>query len=49
MNCPKVRSVKAADNHILTVEFDNNEKRPYDVSPLLEKVVYEQVEHHDMV
>ena len=49
MNCPKVRSVKAADNHILIVEFDNNEKMLYDVSPLLEKVVSEQFEYHDMV
>ena len=40
MNCPKVRSVKAADNHILIVEFDNNEKRQYDVTPLLEKEMF---------
>lgn len=40
MNCPKVRSVKAADHHILIVEFDNNEKRQYDVTPLLEKEMF---------
>lgn len=38
MNCPKVRSVKAADHHILIVEFDNNEKRQYDVTPLLKEI-----------
>ncbi len=40
MNCPKVRSVKAADNHALIVEFDNNEKKRYDVTPLLEKEMF---------
>lgn len=40
MNCPKVRSVKAADHNILIVEFDNNEKRQYDVTPLLEKEMF---------
>lgn len=40
MNCPKVRSVKAADNHILIVEFDNNEKRLYDVTHLLGKEMF---------
>ncbi|CAK8718121.1 MAG: Protein of unknown function (DUF2442) [Candidatus Electronema aureum] len=40
MNCPKVRSVKATDNHILIVEFDNNEKRQYDVTPLLKKEMF---------
>ncbi|MCI5127572.1 MAG: DUF2442 domain-containing protein [Candidatus Electrothrix sp. AUS3] len=40
MKYPKVRSVKATDNHILIVEFDNNEKKQYDVTPLLEKEMF---------
>lgn len=40
MNCPKVRSVKAVDNHILIVEFDNNETKQYDVTPLLKKELF---------
>ena len=40
MKYPKVRSVKATDNHILIVEFDNYEKKQYDVTPLLEKAMF---------
>ncbi len=40
MKYPKVRSVKATDNHILIVEFDNNKKKQYDVAPLLEKEMF---------
>lgn len=40
MTCPKVRSVKADENHVLIVEFDNNEMRRYDVTPLLEKEMF---------
>ncbi len=35
-----MHSVKAADNHILIVEFDNNEKRQYDVNQLLDKEMF---------
>ena len=40
MKYPKVRSVKAIDNYILIVEFDNHEKKQYDVTPLLEKEMF---------
>ncbi len=40
MKYPKVRSVKGTDSHILIVEFDNNEKKQYDVTPLLEKEMF---------
>ena len=40
MNYPKVRSVKATDNHILIVEFDNHQTKQYDVTPLLEKEIF---------
>ncbi len=40
MNCPKVKSVKAIDEHTLLVEFDNQQKRQYDVTPLLSKDMF---------
>jgi hypothetical protein len=35
MQYPKVKLVSAIDNHTLLVEFDNNQKRKYDITPLL--------------
>ncbi|PPD47535.1 MAG: hypothetical protein CTY16_07460 [Methylobacter sp.] len=40
MNTPKVKSVQAIDSHILLVEFDNQQKRQYDVTPLLSKTMF---------
>ena len=40
MNTPKVKSVQAIDGHILLVEFDNQQKRHYDVTPLLAKAMF---------
>ena len=40
MNYPKVRYVKAIDNHTLLVEFDNAEKRLYDAAPLFEREAF---------
>jgi hypothetical protein len=40
MKYPKVKSVLAIDNHNLIVEFDNNEKKRYDVAPLLNKEMF---------
>lgn len=34
---PKVQSAKALDNHTLLIEFDNKQKKKYDIAPLLEK------------
>ena len=35
MECPKIKSASAIDNHTLLIKFENNQKRKYDVSPLL--------------
>ena len=35
MQCPKIKSTLAIDNHTLLVEFDNNENKKYDVTRLL--------------
>ncbi len=40
MNYPRVKSVKAADSHTLLVEFENRQKRKYDVTPLLSKEMF---------
>jgi Protein of unknown function (DUF2442) len=40
MNCPKVKSAKAIDEHTLLVEFDNQQKRKYDITPLLSKEMF---------
>lgn len=37
MEYPRIVSAKAVDENTLLVEFDNNEKRKYDVTPLLSK------------
>ena len=35
MKYPKVKSVSVIDDSTLLVEFDNNEKKKYDITPLL--------------
>ncbi len=40
MDYPKVKSAKALDGHTLLIEFDNNEKKLYDVGPLLSKEMF---------
>ena len=40
MNYPKINSAKALDNHTLLIEFDNSEKKIYDITPLLEKEMF---------
>jgi hypothetical protein len=40
MKYPRIYSVKTIDNHTLLVEFDNCEKRKYDITHLLENEVF---------
>jgi hypothetical protein len=40
MQYPKVKSVTAINNHTLLIEFDNNEKKTYDITPLLNKQMF---------
>ncbi|MDQ7014935.1 MAG: DUF2442 domain-containing protein [Gammaproteobacteria bacterium] len=40
MTYPKIKSVKAIDDHTLIVEFNNNHKRKYDITPLLAKEMF---------
>ena len=40
MKYPRIYSVKTIDNHTLLVEFNNCEKRKYDITPLLENEIF---------
>ena len=40
MTYPKIKSAKAIDNHTLLIEFDNQQKRKYDIRPLLQKEMF---------
>ena len=40
MPYPKIQSVETIDDCTLLVEFDNSQKRKYDVTPLLEKEMF---------
>lgn len=35
-----MQSVKAIDDHVLLVEFDNHQRKKYDVSPLLKQEMF---------
>ena len=40
MNYPKIKNAKTIDDHTLLVEFDNEKKKKYDVTPLLKKDIF---------
>ena len=40
MKHPKVQSAMAVDDHIIVIEFDNKQKKKYDITPLLEKDMF---------
>ncbi len=40
MKHPKIKSARAIDNHTLLVEFDNSQKKKYDIRPLLNKEMF---------
>lgn len=40
MNAPKIIAAAAVDDHTLVVQFDNNEKRRYNITPLLSKAMF---------
>ncbi len=37
---PKIHSVSAINDHTLLVEFDNQQKKEYDITPLLQKEMF---------
>jgi TctA family transporter len=48
MHHPKVVSASAIGNYTLLVEFDNFEKKKYDVTPLLNKEVFSPLKNADL-
>lgn len=40
MKYPKVKSAAAVDNHTLMIEFDNKQKKKYDITHLLDKEIF---------
>ena len=40
MNYPKVLSVNAINDNMLLIEFDNKQKKTYNVNPLLKKEMF---------
>jgi len=40
MTYPKIQSAKAVDDHTLIIEFNNKQKRKYDITPLLEREMF---------
>jgi len=45
MKYPPVKSAKAVSEHIIRVEFSNNEHRKYDITPLLEKTMFQPLKN----
>ena len=45
MTYPKIQSAKAVDAHTLIIEFNNKQKRKYDITPLLEKEMFAQLKN----
>lgn len=40
MKYPRILSAIAIDNHTLLIEFDNKQKKKYDVEPLLKREMF---------
>ena len=40
MSYPKIQSAIAIDDHTLLIEFDNQQKKKYDITPLLEREMF---------
>jgi Protein of unknown function (DUF2442) len=40
MNIPKIKSAEAIDGHTLVILFDNNQRKKYDITPLLNKEMF---------
>ena len=40
MNYPKIHGAKAINHHVLSIEFNNGEKKLYDINPLLKNEMF---------
>lgn len=41
MKTPRIKTASTLDDHTLMVVFENNDKRKYDIQPLLSKTMFE--------
>ncbi len=44
---PKIQSAKAINSHVLLIEFNNGEKKRYDILPLLKKEMFLPLQNPD--
>lgn len=40
MTYPRIESARAIDNHTLVIEFNNKQRKRYDITPLLERKMF---------
>ncbi len=45
MGIPKIVSAKPINDHTLLVDFDNNERKTYDITPLLSRTMFEPLQN----
>ncbi|WP_394753862.1 DUF2442 domain-containing protein [Crenothrix sp.] len=47
MNYPKIHDAKAINHHVLAIEFNNGEKKRYDITPLLKNEMFLPLQNPD--
>ena len=47
MHTPKIHCATAINHHVLSIEFNNGEKKLYDISPLLTKDMFLPLQNPD--
>lgn len=48
MKYPKVQSAIAVDDHTLEIEFDNKQKKKYDITPLLKRDMFAPLKNQSL-
>ncbi len=46
MTYPKIQSAKVIDAHTLLIEFNNNEAKQYDITPLLDREMFAPLQNY---
>jgi len=47
MRYPKIHHAKAVNHHVLSIEFNNGEKKMYDITPLLKNEMFLPLQNPD--
>ena len=47
MSYPKIHHAKAVNHHVLSIEFNNGEKKLYDITPLLKNEMFLPLKNPD--